>query len=344
MELIRAQWAHPLTPWSEPDTLDEYEKTTEKHAALWGAWAKDEIARKRTAVIEQGDDDAQLTKYNLLNLLSFETSSGGTRPEVSDMVKLAPLLSMVLDFGPSKKGPQVENILVAVHAKTPLRLPKAQDDLYWLNHKAKDLWNMRCKCLFLKKYPSRIMHRCLLANADEQHTLAFLLSKMTWQKVMEPQGAFGALSDGPRLAVETATGPLAICDRQLPWLSDEAPAGSPATTRPEKASMDEQATPSPLPSAAPSITPPPVDATMGIPSMFCDDLLPEQGTAEEAPHGIPAMFLEEESILEDEDILEKAKSIAPRPVHPGAIQSNFGKIADAEKVGSLRKRPCGNAC
>ena len=83
---------------------------------------------------------------------------------------------------------------------------------------------------------------------------------------------------------------------------------------------------------------------MGIPSMFCDDLLPEQGTAEEACHGIPAMFLEEESILEDEDILEKAKSIAPRPVHPGAIRSNFGKIADAEKVGSLRKRPCGNAC
>ena len=108
---------------------------------------------------------------------------------------------------------------------------------------------------------------------------------------------------------------------------------------------------------------------MGIPSMFCDDLLPEQGTAEEACPGIPAMFLEEESILEDnsslvpqlskgtrpmvieavdgnsdEDILEKAKSTAPRPVHPGAIQSNFGKTADAEKVGSLRKRPCGNAC
>ena len=78
----------------------------------------------------------------------------------------------------------LESVLEATHAKQKLREPAMADDAYWLGFQAKELMHMRSKCLFIKKYPERILHRLQLQHPENLEVLAGLMAKMTWQPVL----------------------------------------------------------------------------------------------------------------------------------------------------------------
>ena len=109
------------------------------------------------------------------------------------MKLLAPLIAVLLDFGPDLSKNELETILIATHAKQKLREPVQTDDLYWLAKQALSLIRMRQKCLFLKKYPERIAYRLKLQSSDDLECLAGLLAKMFWQPVLSTSSQLQAL-------------------------------------------------------------------------------------------------------------------------------------------------------
>ena len=124
------------------------------------------------------------TAYNLLQLHSFQNDNGNGSPDLADMTLLAPLIVLLLGFGPDLSQPMLESVLTATHAKQKLREPAQADDGYWLGFQAKALIRMRSKCLFIKKYPDRIQFRLQLQPPETLEVLARLLAKMTWQPVL----------------------------------------------------------------------------------------------------------------------------------------------------------------
>ena len=54
---------------------------------------------------------------------------------------------------------ELEQALIAAHAKQKFREPVQGDDLFWLGYQARNIIRMRNKCLWLKKWPDKLAHR-----------------------------------------------------------------------------------------------------------------------------------------------------------------------------------------
>ena len=169
--------------WAKPCEAPAYPKLTPNEAIAvrtneFVAYAKE---AKKSLWCSEGKLPIE---YNLLQLRSFQNDNRNGRPDLADMTLLAPLIALLLGFGPDLSKPMLESVLTATHAKQKLREPAQADDGYWLGFQAKALIRMRSKCLFIKKYPDRIQFRLQLQPPETLEVLARLLAKMTWQPVL----------------------------------------------------------------------------------------------------------------------------------------------------------------
>ena len=80
---------------------------------------------------------------DLLNLRTLEDTTSGTRPVLQDLIAIKEVVMLALGLGPTATRHTIENVLVEVHEKAPLREPKKEDDRYWLHWKAKKIWQIR---------------------------------------------------------------------------------------------------------------------------------------------------------------------------------------------------------
>ena len=103
-----------------------------------------------------------------------------------DLIALESLGRVLLDLGPKASKSQILQLLVATHSKVRLREPVQPEDLYWLDYQSNKLMMFRSKCLFLKKYPGRMMPRLRALPPSDVAILLNLLEKMRWQTVLEP--------------------------------------------------------------------------------------------------------------------------------------------------------------
>ena len=176
METMQAIWAKPFEAPVYPKLTTH--QAIEVRTKEFVAYAKE---AKQRLFCSEGTIP---TAYNLLQLRSFQTDTSNGRPDLADMTLLAPLIILLLGFGPDLSKTMLESILSATHAKQKLREPAQADDGYWLGFQAKALIRMRSKCLFIKKYPERMQYRLSLQPPDTLEVLARLLAKMTWQPVL----------------------------------------------------------------------------------------------------------------------------------------------------------------
>ena len=138
-EIWEKPWEQPILPKMTPgQTMAVRVKALEVYAA----------DAKKELFFEEGGVP---TRYNILHLRSFQTGSSGSRPDLNDMIVLSPLIQVVVGFGPDLTKPQLEQALIAAHAKQKFREPVQSDDRFWLGYQARSLMKMRSKCLWLKK-------------------------------------------------------------------------------------------------------------------------------------------------------------------------------------------------
>lgn len=287
MDDIRQAWKQPTQEWRDPRQYSVDEQTSQFEAAVTGLhlWAENQVEKLKSAGMKTED-----ASYNLLSLRSFADATPGGRPDLPDMLHLLDLLSLLLSWGPHFKKVQMETVLVATHSKLALRKPRCPDDLYWLGFQAKQLNAFRNKALFVRKYPARIAHRMSLLGDGDLKSMLRLVQAMSWVAVLEPE-------------------PSAAAPQTLVAAVSPAP---PATESDQSPSPMSPVCAAPSPSV---FTPPPL-TDLRIPSMFLEIESPAE------PVQKKRLQL---SLRHGEDLLAKAMSMPPRPVHYGAATENFGK-------------------
>ena len=175
MEAIQAIWAKPFDPRMIANQTCAVRTT---QLMRYAEQAKEQFRCT----------DGSFTEYDLFNLPSFQNYADvkvrNKIPDLTDMKLLAPLISLLLDFGPDLTKAELETMLIAVHEKLRLRKPVQYDDNLWLKFQAMSLMRIRSRSLVIKKYPDRVAYRMAMRSSEDLEVLAGLLAQMSWQPVL----------------------------------------------------------------------------------------------------------------------------------------------------------------